>query len=107
MLLVNTQILAFYLNISVDPPPSAPVWLKHLMSVCLLKPEVPDNHHTMFCSLEALLTLLEWQLVPHPLPASNHPVDNGSVEFSFLSKAAQDHVLLNVHFEKVVLHCSK
>lgn len=86
--------------VSTDPP----VWLKRLMSVCLLKSESPDHHHTVFASLETLLTLLEWQLVPCPLPASNYPADGGSARFNFFSKSALDHILLNVHFEKVCVY---
>lgn len=94
--------------ICADPP----VWLKRLMSVCLLKPECPDHHHSIvFVSLETLLTLLDWQLLPHgpcPLPSSStfgySTVDTSStMRSNFLSKCAVDHILLNVQFEKVLV----
>ena len=90
--------------IRTDPP----VWLKRLMSVCLLKPGVPDHQSIVFVSLETLLSLLEWQLLPHcslPCPTTygHSTVDAGSVmRFNFLSKCALDHILLNVQFEKVL-----
>ena len=96
---INVQFLLIFISTDV------PLWLKQLMSVCLLKaPAVPDHHYLVFVSLETLLTLLEWQLMPCPLPASNSgrsTIDSGSPKFNFFSKPVLDHILLNVKFEKV------
>ena len=122
-----------YINCA-DPP----VWLQRLMSACLLPPSGPtsaDPHHhhhhhsTVFASLETLLSLLDWQLLPlfsgcgsgsgghvHgpaacPLPSSFSTSTFGpcaadassAMRSNFLSKSAVDHVLLNIQFEKVLI----